>query len=96
MVLSEAGAVGLPLVSTDVGAIGEIVRDGETGLLVPVGDAGALAAALRQLAADPARRGAMGEAARLLVRTQFDAAANAAKLVALLTDVAGTARASDR
>jgi glycosyltransferase involved in cell wall biosynthesis len=96
MVLSEAGAVGLPLVSTDVGAIGEIVRDGETGLLVPAGDAGALAAALRQLAADPARRRAMGEAARLLVRTRFDAAANAAKLVTLLADVAGQGAASRR
>ena len=53
MVLSEAGAVGLPLVSTDVGAISEIVRDGETGLLVPVDDVGALAAALRRLADDP-------------------------------------------
>ena len=53
MVLSEAGAVGLPLVSTDVGAISEIVRDGETGLLVPVDDVGALAAALHRLADDP-------------------------------------------
>ena len=77
MVLSEAGAVGLPLVSTDVGAIGEIVRDGETGLLVPVDDAGALAAALHRLADDPDARRRMGEAARQLVREQFDAGANA-------------------
>ena len=38
MVLSEAGALGLPVVSTDVGAIDEIVREGETGLLVPPSD----------------------------------------------------------
>ena len=64
MVLSEAGAVGLPLVSTDVGAISEIVRHDRTGLLVPVGDAEALAAALRQLAADPSLRRRLGDEAK--------------------------------
>ena len=65
MVLSEAGAVGLPLVSTDVGAIGEIVRDGETGLLVPVDDVGALAATLAPLAVRSATlRRRLGDAAR--------------------------------
>jgi glycosyltransferase involved in cell wall biosynthesis len=92
MVLSEAGAVGLPLVSTDVGAIREIVRDGETGLLVPVGSALALADALRRLAEDPAERRAMGERARDLVRTDFDAATNARRLVALLRQVGGRGR----
>jgi glycosyltransferase involved in cell wall biosynthesis/GT2 family glycosyltransferase len=92
MVLSEAGAVGLPLVSTAVGAIGEIVRDGETGLLVPVDDADALAAALRQLAEDPGARRRMGEAARQLVRAEFDAATNARRLVELILDVRATAR----
>ena len=48
MVLSEAGAVGLPLVSTQIGAIDEIVRDGATGLLTPIGDVTALADALRR------------------------------------------------
>ncbi len=62
MVLSEAGAVGLPLVSTDVGAIGEIVRDGSTGLLVPVGDTDALADALGRLATSPELRRQLGDA----------------------------------
>lgn len=88
MVLSEAGAVGLPLVSTDVGAIREIVRDGETGLLVPVNDAPALAAALRRLVEEPALRERMGAAARRLVEAEFDAAKNADRLVQLLLDVA--------
>lgn len=88
MVLSEAGAVGLPLVSTDVGAIREIVHDGETGLLVPVSDPAALTTALRELAADPARRRAMGDAARQLVRAEFDAATNARRLVELLAAIA--------
>lgn len=87
MVLSEAGAVGLPLVSTDVGAISEIVRDGETGLLVPVNDAAALAAALRQLADDPALRRSLGDGARRVVRADFDAATNAGRLVDLLVAV---------
>lgn len=88
MVLSEAGAVGLPLVSTDVGAIREIVRHEDTGLLVPVGDPAALAAALHRLAGDPDLRHAMGESARRLVRAEFDAKTNAARLVTLLLDVA--------
>lgn len=94
MVLSEAGAVGLPLVSTDVGAIGEIVRDGETGVLVPVGDAPALAAALRRLADDPALRRQMGASARRLVEADFDAKKNAARLVELLLSVAARKPAS--
>ena len=92
MVLSEAGAVGLPLVSTAVGAIGEIVRDGETGLLVPVGDAAALAAALRQLAEDGDLRHRLGEGARRVVRADYDAATNAGRLVDLLVAVAGGER----
>ena len=94
MVLSEAGAVGLPLVSTDVGAISEIVRDGETGLLVPVGDGPALAAALRRLAGDPELRHRLGEGARRLVRTDYDASTNADRLVELLVAVAGGKRHS--
>ncbi len=89
MVLSEAGAVGLPLVSTDVGAIHEIVRDGETGVLVPVGDADALAGALRRLADDSGLRRRLGGTAREVVRTDFDAATNANRLVELLVGLVG-------
>lgn len=49
----EALAVGTPVVATDVGGVGEVVRDGENGLLVPAGDVDALAAAVRRLAGDP-------------------------------------------
>ena len=67
MVLSEAGATELPVVSTDVAAIPEIVQDGETGFIIPPGDAQAITTALRRLVEDPTLRqpaGAAGEAAR--------------------------------
>lgn len=59
----EALAAGVPVVAAAHGGLTEIVRDGETGLLVPPGDAAALARALRRLADDPVERTRMGEAA---------------------------------
>ncbi len=88
MVLSEAGAAGMALVSTDVGAIHEIVRDGETGVLVPLDDVDALTAALRALIDDPARRGELARAAQQLVARQFDATHNARHIVDLLLTAA--------
>ncbi|HEX7354038.1 MAG TPA: glycosyltransferase family 4 protein [Mycobacteriales bacterium] len=61
----EAMASGTPVVASDTGALPEVVgRDGTCGVLVPPGDPLALASVLRDLLADPARREAMGEAAR--------------------------------
>lgn len=71
--LMEAMATGLGVVVTRVGGMPEIVTDGVEGRLVPPGDPGALAAALAQAAADPARRRAWGKAARLRAET-FDVA----------------------
>jgi glycosyltransferase involved in cell wall biosynthesis len=59
----EALAVGTPVVATTVGGVGEIVRDGENGLLVPPGDAPALAGALRRLVADDGLRDRLAAAA---------------------------------
>jgi glycosyltransferase involved in cell wall biosynthesis len=89
MVLSEAGAAGLPLVSTAVGAIGEIVRDGDNGFLVMPGDVPMLTSRLRDLIVDPTLRQKLGRRAEGVVGDHFDAAKNAAKLVDLLAATAG-------
>lgn len=70
--LLEGMALGLPVVSTPVDGIPELVVHGETGLLVPPQDAPALAAALAALLDDPARRRALGEAGRRRAETEFD------------------------
>jgi glycosyltransferase involved in cell wall biosynthesis len=71
-----------------VGAIREVVRDGETGILIPSGDLDALVDALRRLFGDPAERRRMGEAAVELVRSRYDALRNARQIVDLLRVVA--------
>jgi glycosyltransferase involved in cell wall biosynthesis len=60
----EAMACGLPVIASDTGGLHEAVEDSRTGLLVPPGDAVALAHAIETLAAAPAMRAAMGAAAR--------------------------------
>ena len=68
----EAMAAGLPVVSTAVGGVPELVRDRETGLLVPSENAEALTRAVQALVDDPVRRQAMGEAARRHAVAHFD------------------------
>lgn len=60
----EAFAAGVPVVSTRTGDIGAMVRDGETGLLVPSGDPAAMAKAVLALLEDPERAGRIAAAAR--------------------------------
>jgi len=67
----EAMATGLPVVATDVGGTSEAVVHGETGLLVPVGDPAALAAALAALIANPSMAEAFGRAGRARVEAHF-------------------------
>lgn len=69
----EAAAAGLPVVAAAHGGLPEMIRDGETGTLVPPGDAGALASALRRLADDPGRARRLGEAAAVDVAARFSA-----------------------
>src|SRR4029453_15107290 len=63
LVLLEAMAFGLPVVSTDVAAIPTVVRNNETGLVVPPADSGALAQAIAGLLDDREQRARMGRAA---------------------------------
>lgn len=64
VVLLEAMASGLPIVASDVGAVGEVVEDGVTGYTVPAGDPARLAEALQRLLGDPERRRRFGTAGR--------------------------------
>ena len=86
VVLMEAGKVGLPLLSTPVSGIPELVCHGETGWLVPTGDAAALADAIVVLAADPGLRARLGKNARALVEAQFSIESNTLQLAALFQD----------
>ena len=69
--LIEAMAYGVAPVVTDCGGSPELVIDGQSGLIVPPGDAGALAAALARLHDDPELRGRLGSAARERIRRDF-------------------------
>jgi len=60
----EAMRAGVPVVAADTGGVSTTVTDGVTGLLVPPGDPGALAAALRRLLADEALARRLADAAR--------------------------------
>ena len=82
----DAMACAVPCVGTRIEAVPEIVEDGETGLLVPPGDAGALAAALERLLSDPLRARAMGARGRQRVAARFRWALVAERLERALLD----------
>jgi glycosyltransferase involved in cell wall biosynthesis len=67
----EYMAAGRPIVATAVGATPELIEDGEHGLLVPPGDAGALARAIARLLDEPALARRLGEAARWRARERY-------------------------
>ena len=64
-------AAGLPVVAANNGALPDIVREGETGLLVSPGEVASLAAAITGLLADPERARAMGAAGRRRAAAEF-------------------------
>lgn len=73
LTLLEAAMCGRAVVASNTGGIPEIVKNGETGLLTPPGDAAALAGAIESLLADPAGWERMGVAARKLWEREFTA-----------------------
>lgn len=70
--LIEAMTAGVPIVATKVGGVSDLIHDGVTGLLVPAGDADALAAGVIRLLDDPALRKQMGENAKKAVYPKYD------------------------
>ncbi|MGH8581771.1 MAG: glycosyltransferase [Gammaproteobacteria bacterium] len=84
----EAWAHGLPVVATATAGTTELIRDGETGLRVPINDVAALAAALRALLADPGARARLGEAGRRKVCDEFSPGAIVAAYLALYEHLA--------
>lgn len=80
----EAMAFGLPVVAPRLEAIPEIVSDGESGLLVPPGDADALARAIGELVGDPVRARLMGAAGRARAAERFGWDRVAARMLAVM------------
>ncbi len=95
-VLLEAMAMQLPVVTTPVTGIPELVLNGETGLLVPSGDAAALAEALARLANDEDLRHRLGQRGRQKVIAEFDIHQTAARLADALTAIHGRQSAKPR
>ena len=71
MVALEAMERARPVIAASIGGLGEIVRDGETGVLVPAGEAEPLGAAIVRVAGDPALAQRMGEAGRQRALSRF-------------------------
>jgi len=83
-VAAEGMLVGRPVVASNVGGLTDIVEDGLTGLLVPPGDAGALARALDALLDNPELRARMGQAGQLRAR-RFEASAITPRIIDVFT-----------
>jgi glycosyltransferase involved in cell wall biosynthesis len=88
VVIMEAMASGLPVISSQLSGIPELVDDGRTGILVAPGDAEALAEALQKLHTNPALCFSMGQAGREKVLREFNMKINVAALAALFDNTA--------
>jgi glycosyltransferase involved in cell wall biosynthesis len=85
----EAMAAGRPVVATRVGGVPDVVRDNETGILVPAGDADALAGALRALLAAPAHGTRLGAAGRAFAHAEHHETRVIPRLAAWYTSLVG-------
>jgi glycosyltransferase involved in cell wall biosynthesis len=86
-VIIEAMAAGKPVVATDGGGVPEIVQDGHTGILVPMGDVQAMAHAVCRILSDPLGAKAMGERARQRVADHFTLEQTARRVEAVYTEM---------
>jgi glycosyltransferase involved in cell wall biosynthesis len=87
LVVPEAMAASLPVIATRVGAIPEMVTNGEQGLLVALGDVDGLRAAIERLLDDAELRARMGAAGRGRAEADYDTARNAARVLDVLRAV---------
>ncbi len=90
VVLMEATAAGLPVITTDVGALGEAVQPRTSGLLMQPGDTAALRRALDTLIADASLRQRMGRAGHALALRKFDSQRNNHALLDLVVQAAAS------
>jgi len=88
----EAGALGKPVIASAIGGIPEIVKDGETGLLVPAGDLTKFLDAARSLDYDPSLALRLGAAAEIAVKTLVDPARHIERLL----EIYGRAKSQSR
>ena len=88
VVLMEATAAGLPVITTDVGALAEAVEPEQSGLVLEAGDTRALRASLDLLIGDPMRRQRMGQAGHALAQRKFHAQRNNHALLDLVVQAA--------
>ena len=79
----EAMACGLPVITTPVSGIPEIIKDGQNGTLVPPDDAEALANAIQRLSSDRIMARNLGRAGRMTVLERFDGDRTAVELASL-------------
>jgi len=89
VVLVEAMAMRVPVITTAVGGTTELVRDGQNGLAVPPGDAAAIANAVRRIATDPALAGRFSAAGRTTVEAGYGSDRSAETIVRALKAHAG-------
>jgi glycosyltransferase involved in cell wall biosynthesis len=95
MVLSEAGAAGLPAITTKVAAIPEIVLNDQTGFLISTGDGQALKDTLQTLLSDADLRRMQGRQAVAQIQNSFDAGKNVTRLLDLLKETANRVDTAD-
>jgi glycosyltransferase involved in cell wall biosynthesis len=89
LVVLESYAAGKPVVASHIGALPEVVRDGETGVLVPPADPAALAEAVQRLVGDQDTRESMGRAGRALVESEYAPDLHYERMITLYQKVTG-------
>jgi glycosyltransferase involved in cell wall biosynthesis len=90
----EALACGIPTIAFSVGGLPDIVREGRTGLLTPLGDVGALRRAIAELLRNTERRASMAQECRRVALQEYSLDVQARRYVTLYEELAGKSRSS--